>query len=153
MATAAPSIENLVLLQQIREIIEDNKKLHAEIDLLKSELNMIRKAGQADGADIKDLYEAVDRIENRKPSDKAKHEARMRQVDRILMQHGNGFITFSDLGKLLGYPSKTRYQNMTHLKNVFLLFPDRYEVQPSKLGGKKVRLVNEYLNHLLKGGD
>ncbi len=141
MASVAPTPESLAMLEKIRELTEENRQLWAIIERL-----------QADFADHGRRIKAIESLPRPVQSTKNKHDKRMKQIDYILMQHDNEFILFTDLGKLLGFPADTRRQNMTHLKNVFLQFPDRYEVQPSKLGGKKVRLVREYLNHLLNGG-
>lgn len=141
MAATAPTPESLAMLEKIRELTEENKQLWTIIERL-----------QVDFADHGRRLKAIEAQPRPNLSTKAKHDKKMRQVDLLLMQHNNEFMTFADIGKLLGYPSNTRRQNMTHLKNVFKRFPDRYEVDVSKLGGKKVRLVKEYLNHLLKGG-
>jgi hypothetical protein len=78
---------------------------------------------------------------------------RIKKIDQLLISHNNIPISFADMGKLLGYPKETRRQNMTNLVNrLFKQFPEHYEVRNSKLGGKTVRLVPEYLNHLLRGG-
>ncbi|MFA5378351.1 MAG: hypothetical protein WC455_21535 [Dehalococcoidia bacterium] len=78
------------------------------------------------------------------------HERKLKKVETVLVSHNNQPMSFSDMGKMLGYKKETRRQQMTKLGAAFKLYPDRYEVRDSNLGGKTVRLVTAYLNHLLK---
>jgi galactokinase/mevalonate kinase-like predicted kinase len=140
----APTIENLSSQGLVKQIAE-----------LQAEIKLLWQAIERQGGDIADHGR---RIKAQEAQPKAAtstaqiHERRLKNVDALLMSHNNQPISFADMGKLLGYKKETRRQNMTKLGNSFKQYPDRYEVRDSKLGGKIVRLVPAYLNHLLKGG-
>lgn len=141
----APTIESL----SSQALVEKVSELQAEIKLLWQAIE--RQSG--------DIADHGRRIKAQEAQPRAAltsvkvHERKLKRVDDLLRSHNNQPMTFTDMGKLLGYKKETRKQNMTHLHHTFKQFPDRYEVRDSKLGGKTVRLVPEYLNHLLKGGE
>ena len=100
--------------------------------------------------DRKRISELEKRLGARPPT--APRTGKVKKAETIFVNHGNCWMTFSDIGKMMGWPPETRRQNMSKLAAVFQQHPERYEVKPSKLGGKAARLKPEYLNHILKEG-
>ena len=137
-----PSIESMALQEKIDALTEENKLLWKSIDQLSGDL-----------AEIRRRIKSIESQPKAAPTTAKIHERKMARVDALLTSHNNQPMTFADMGKMLGYSQGTRKQNMTHLSKYFQQYPERYEVRASKLGGKTVRLVPEYLNHLLKGGE
>jgi hypothetical protein len=141
----APTIESLSNQALLEKVVE-----------LQAEVKLLWQAIERQGGDIADhgrRVKALESLPRSAPTSAKIHERKLKRVDDLLRAHNNQPMTFADMGKLLGYKKETRKQNMTHLHHTFKQYPDRYEVRDSKLGGKTVRLVPEYLNHLLKGGE
>ena len=140
-STSAPTSENIKLEALQEEIAALRAALDEALDFIGLQM-----------AEDRRRITALEARPQPAPTTAKVHDRKLRKVDAILVSHNNQTITFSDMGKLLGYPPNTRRQNMTHLGRCLKQFPERYEVKDSKLGGKTVRLVPEYLNHILKGG-
>lgn len=145
---SAPTSESLNLTNQLAVLTSAVEALTRENKLLWKSIEQLSE----DFADHGKRLRAIERLPRPAPTTAKIHEAKLKKVDGLLVSHNNQPITFSDMGKLLGYSPNTRKQNMTHLGRCFKQFPERYEVKDSKLGGKTVRLVPEYLNHILNGG-
>lgn len=140
---AAPSFEGISAEARLVQLQDEIKSLKRDLD---EALNFIAAQFGEDRQRISKL-ESIPRAA---PATTKIHQRRLERVQAILISHNNQPMTFADMGKLLGYPSKTRKQNMTKLGNTFKQFPDSYEVKNAKIGGKLVRLNPTYLNHLLK---
>lgn len=137
---------------QIIAIVEEVARLKKECEELRAENKLLWQGMEAHSADIAADRRRLATIETKpdKPKTSAAiHKRKMEKVDAILIAHNNQPTTFADMGKLLGYPPETRKQNMTKMGNIFKQYPEYYEVKASKLGGKTIRLVPAYLNHLL----
>ena len=145
---SAPTSESLNLTNQLAVLTSAVEALTQENRLLWKSIEQLSE----DFADHGKRLRAIERLPRPAPTTAKIHEAKLKKVDGLLVSHNNQPITFSDRGKLLGYSPNTRKQNMTHLGRCFKQFPERYEVKDSKLGGKTVRLVPEYLNHILNRG-
>jgi len=145
---SAPTSESLNLTNQLAVLTSAVEALTQENRLLWKSIEQLSE----DFADHGKRLRAIERLPRPAPTTAKIHEAKLKKVDGLLVSHNNQPITFSDMGKLLGYSPNTRKQNMTHLGRCFKQFPERYEVKDSKLGGKTVRLVPDYLNHNLNRG-
>ena len=143
---SAPTSESLNLTNQLAVLTSAVEALTQENRLLWKSIEQLSE----DFADHGKRLRAIERLPRPAPTTAKIHEAKLKKVDGLLVSHNNQPISFSDMGKLLGYSPNTRKQNMTHLGRCFKQFPERYEVKDSKLGGKTVRLMPEYLNHILK---
>ena len=153
-ASQEPTSEPILFLTSTHEIEEIIRKatdpLLQKIDDLESRIKIIGKF-----QDRQD--DRLDRLENIpvKPSEKRK--ALLAKLDLLLANRKNQPMTFSEIGKLLelGIRSPdgktTRRQAMTKFSKILLAQGDRYEIFQSKtVGGKMVRLVNDYYLHVLK---
>lgn len=137
----APTEESLSLLKRIEELLAENR--------------LLWKALEQQSRDIANHGQRLKTLEARPtaaPTTVKIHERKLRRAETILLSHDNSPMSFSNMGKMLGYKKETRRQQMTKLGAAFKLYPDRYEVRDSKLSGKTVRLVPAYLNHLRKEG-
>jgi hypothetical protein len=153
-ASQEPTLEPILFLTsvpEIKQIIHQaTEPLLLEIEELKGRIKSIGK--------IQDRQDdRLDRLENIpiKPSEKRK--ALLAKLDLLLATRKNQPMTFSEIGKLLelGIRSPdgktTRRQAMTKFSKILLAQGDRYEVFKSRtVGGKMVRLVNDYYLHVLK---
>jgi hypothetical protein len=149
-----PTSEPILFLTSALEIEEIIKKaidpLLEKIDDLEGRIKAIGK--------IQDRQDdRLDRLENIpvKPSEKRK--ALLSKLDLLLATRKNQPMTFSEIGKLLEMGIRsldgktTRRQAMTKFSKILLAQGDRYEIFQSKtVGGKMVRLVNDYYLHVLK---
>ena len=85
----------------------------------------------------------------RKPGEK--QTARIAKLEQILVARKNQPMTFSEIGKILELGSRvngksTRRQAMT--KFAKSLDPEKFEIFPSKMGGKIIRLSRKHCNRL-----
>lgn len=100
---------------------------------------------------VQEVIEKFDRLMGKQRKG-AIGNKRLQKTDSILIRGQNVPIAFSQMGKLQEFSKNTRRQNMTKLGKVYEQFPDRYEIRQSKLGGKTVRLNNNYYRKLIKDG-
>lgn len=131
------------------DIFSENEE---EKTALREAVKRKRDTLQSSPSRISDLEERVESCENKLGRRKNNlHDVRLKMTEAILIKHNNQPTSFADMGKLQGFPDRTRKQNMTHLGHAYEQYPEKYEVRVSKLGGKTIRLVPEYLKHLTEG--
>lgn len=125
------------------------------VNRLGEEIAVMKRDAKLDREDIRDLYAAIDEIEQIKPVKRSggngqKTAARLATIEYLLIANGNEPLTFSEIGKRLELGSRdgkktTRKQNMTLLGKVIAADP-RFTVFDSSTqkGRKMVRLEREY---------
>jgi hypothetical protein len=174
--TSAPSIENIAAQDNIDSLLARIEKLEAIIDLYlapneyifaeeedvraaarKAVSRKIEKEHNAIGnipeilADVQEMNGKLDTIlRKRKPGDLL--EKRLKRTDDLLVARKNEPIPFTEMKRLQEFKPIHARQDMTKLGHVYEQYPEKYEVRDSSLGGKTVKLVRDYFNHLTKGG-
>ena len=99
--------------------------------------------------DLEDNKAKFDKLmQKRKPGELT--QKRLKRTDDLLVARKNEPIPFSEMKRLQEFKPKHRSQDMTKLGHVYEQIPERYEVSQSSLGGKKVKLVRSYFNHLTR---
>lgn len=144
---SAPTSESLNLAGQLALLTSAVEALTRENKLLWKSVEQLSE----DFADHGKRLRPIERLPRPAPTTAKIHEAKLKKVDGLLASHNNQPITFSrwQAPWISAQHAKAKHD---YLGRCLKQFPERYEVKDSKLGGKTVRLVPEYLNHILKGG-
>lgn len=147
-SNVSPSDQNQLVLTrgELNRIIADAmKEVSENIDDLRAEVAEERAFDR----------KRISRLEKSNAVPSRQQTERLNKLDKSLVSRRNQAMTFSEIGKILELGSRapgknnTRRQAMTKFSKLLISKPDRYIVFQSKtVGGKMVRLVDEYYNDL-----
>ena len=126
-------------------LTQEGRIIQLERDL--AEFNDLR------GLEIAEDRRRIAKLEKIPAKPGKKSDLRKARLAEILVSRKNQPMTFSEVGKVLELGSRTngkntREQNMTHFRKLLEAAPREFEISPSKMGGKLIRLTKIYYDHL-----